>query len=493
MRSILAASLLLLMAPGCSGSAEDGVVDVAFIGTEEELSAEGLRLAPPGQHLRTAEAQGLVRLNEAGQLVPAIAERWIVTDDGASYIFRIREFDLPGGERLTAQAVRDSLVRTMARLSGTTLGLDLAKIADIRAMTGRVIEIRLESPMPGLLQLLAQPEMGLAVGEAAIGPMRRVEEDRAEGRIARVLLEAMPPEARGLPSLTDWAEGIQQVAVYAVPARTATEGFADDSFDIVFGGTIADLPLADSGPLSRGTIRLDSAVGLFGLDVTSAEGFLGQAENREAVAMAIDRTELLAPFNIGGWTPTTRIVAPELPGDNEAVTERWSDLSLDQRRARAAARVAQWRTASGQPVRLRIALPPGPGSDLLFSGLARDLAAIGVAAVQVAAGEPADLALRDRVARYAAPRWFLNQFNCRLSRGVCDEEADRLVALSVAADDASVEAALLAQAEQSLTATNLFIPLGAPIRWSLVRAGTPGFIENPWSIHPLFPLSRAPI
>ena len=46
---------------------------------------------------------------------------------------------------------------------------------------------------------------------------------------------------------------------------------------------------------------------------------------------------------------------------------------------------------------------------------------------------------------------------------------------------------------QTLLAANLYIPIGAPIRWSMVRAGLEGFSENPWNVHPLFPLSRAPI
>ena len=44
-----------------------------------------------------------------------------------------------------------------------------------------------------------------------------------------------------------------------------------------------------------------------------------------------------------------------------------------------------------------------------------------------------------------------------------------------------------------MLAENVFIPLGAPIRWSLVRGGLEGFDENAWAIHPLFALSQRPI
>lgn len=478
---------LALAITGCGGGVDDGVIDVAFIAPPSELATGGLRLAFAGQHLRAAQAQGLVALDPAGAVVPAIAERWIVTDDGSSYIFRIREFDLPDGSRLTAQMVRDKLATTLRRLDGTSLGLDLAKVRDIRAMTGRVIEIRLTSPMPDLLQLLAQPELGLMLDRTQVGPMT------AKRNGDTIELVAMPPDQRGLPGQEGWEELVAPVRVSAKSAEAAAKGFADGAYDLVLGGRIESLPLVNAGALSRGTIRLDAAVGLFGLDVVRPGGFLASAENREAVAMAIDRSALLAAFNIGGWIPTTRIVAPGLPGDERAVSERWSEMDMAARRSRAASRVSRWKGLNGGEVRLAIDLPEGPGSNLLFDALAKDLGQIGIRAERAGKGVRADLVLRDRVARFASPYWFLNQFNCRVSRQVCAEGADYLVGLAADSSDPAEEASYLAEAEQALTATNLFIPLGAPIRWSQARGDIVGFSENGWNVHPLFPLSRAPI
>ncbi|MDP4573592.1 ABC transporter substrate-binding protein [Qipengyuania sp. G39] len=486
MRSAFALLATILLA-ACSSGIDDGIVDVAFISSEEELDADGLRLGPAAQHVRAAQSQGLVALSANGAVVPAIAERWIVTDDGSSYIFRIREFDLPDGTRLTAQAVRDNLVAVLSRLEGTSLGLDLAKIREVRAMTGRVIEIRLRGSMPDLLQLLAQPELGLVLDGAQAGPMT------VRGEDGGVLLEAMPPESRGLPSQPDWDEGLAAVKISAVDARAATQGFAEGRYELVLGGHLASLPLADVGPLSRGTIRLDAALGLFGLDVQRRNGFLAEAENREALAMAIDRSTLMSAFNIGGWIPTTRIVSPDLPGDTGTVPERWEGQSIDERRGTASARVQQWRAGEADVPTVSIWLPEGPGSDLLFEALARDFATIGVASSRSANRREADLALRDRVARYGAARWFLNQFNCRVSAAVCLEDVDYLVGLGVDARNLAEEESYLAEAETALLAANTYIPLGAPIRWSLVRGEVDGFLENRWNVHPLFPLTRAPI
>lgn len=483
-RVVLILAVLVLAA--CSGRDDDGVLDVAFIGQPEDAFEQGLRIGPAAQLVRASTQQGLVRLNAAGEVVPGIAERWIVTDDGESYIFRITEFDLPNGERLTATMVRDSLRRTIARLDGTSLGLDLQKVAEIRAMTGRVVEIRLKSPMPGLLQVLAQPELGISADAARTGPMSAARDGDAW------LLEAMAPELRGQPSQPEWGEGMRAIRFQTVPAEQAAQGFQQNRYDLILGGRIQDLPRASTSTFSRATVRLDSAIGLFGLDVRQQRGFLADAANREAIALAIDRNAIASALGIGGWSASARIVPADLPGVAPS-PDRWEGLSLDQRRTRAAQRAAGWRASNGSAPSVSLALPEGPGSDLLFASLAKDLLAVGIVLERAAAESRADMVLRDRVARYAGPRWFLNQFNCSISPRICSEDVDFLVSLATDAANAEEEASYLLEAESTLAATNLYIPLGAPIRWTQTRSEVEGFSENPWGFHPLFPLTLAPI
>ena len=482
---ILLAAVLALAACGSRG--DDGIVDVAFIGEEQQLLTDGVRMSFGAQHVRAATREGLVSLDASGAVVPAIAERWIVTDDGSSYIFRLRDSAWPDGSEITGESVRDALRANLRALRGTTLGLDLMKVSEVRAMTGRVVEIRLSSPMPDFLQLLAQPELGLRNAGQSAGPMALTENDKV------LELLALPPEARGLPRTEDWEEEFRPVHVHALSARKATEAFAANEVEIVLGGRIANLPLADTGALARGTVRLEAALGVFGLEIINGSGFLGSRPNREALAMAIDRQALLAPFNIGGWIPTTRIVAPNLPADSDLVEERWTDLNLGQRQAVARQRVATWKGLTGEDVTLTVSLPEGPGSTILFRELARAYAPIGVKLERAKQGARAQLRLKDRTARYGAARWFLNQFNCDVIDGPCSPEADRLVAEATRAVDPVLRDELLAEAERLILAENYFIPFGAPIRWSLVRAGVEGFSENAWGMHPLFPLSQGTI
>ena len=478
--------LLALALAGC-WRGDDGPLEVAFIDSRDGLYAGGVRLSPGAQHLRAATGAGLVSLNAQGEAIPALADRWIVTDDGRSFIFRLRDGGWPDGRELTAESVRTALGEAIRRLDGTSLGLDLAPITDVRAMAGRVVEIRLSSPVPMLLQLLAQSELALIRGDGGSGDMQLSRDE------ATAVLAMKPPGARGIPAEADWEQYVRPVHLRAASAAQAVALFDDGALDLVLGGQVGALPLADTGPLSRGTVRLDPALGLFGLHVRRASGLLATAGGREALAMALDRPALIEPFGIGGWVPTTRVVAPGLPGDPGLVAERWPDRSLDGLRADAARRVAAWRGANGgAPARVTLAMGRAPGLDLLFRELAGQLATIGVRLERVPEGAAADLALVDRVARYAAARWFLNQFNCSLRNGMCSSEADRLVEQAVAETDQPARARLQADAEDELARANVYIPFGSPLRFSLVRGDVDGFAANAWAFHPLPPLAVIP-
>lgn len=477
----------LALSASCSPTGGGGPLEVAIIGEPDNLFQQGVRLSPAAQHIRAATHEGLVALDQGGQVVPAIAERWIITDDGLSYIFRLRDSTWPGGEEIAAEDIRAQLRSAIARLRGTSLGLDLGKVREIRAMTGRVIEIRLTAPMPDFLRLMAQPELGFARSGSGAGPMA-LSRDEETGR-AR--LTALPPESRGLPAREDWEAMARPVEVRGLAAGAAVQAFSRGDVDLVIGGTIVDFPQAEAGPLSRGTIQVDPTIGLLGLSVRRETGFMADPARREALSMAIDRTALIQAFGLGGWRQATWIVPPDAYGAAPYGTDRWNGASILDRREVAAARVAAWTSAApGREAVVRVALPDGPGSDLLLRQLSEAWRSIGVTTRRAAPGEAADLALRDTLARFTSPRWYLNQFNCAVANGICAPEADAIVRQSLGEKDMGRRDVLLAEAHSALVEREVYIPLGVPIRWSLVRASIRNYLPNPWGFHPLYPLSQ---
>lgn len=477
---------VLAAVSGCSRD-DDGEVVVGIVSSAESLYASGLRLSPAAQTYRAAIADGLVGLDENASAIPALAESWIVTDDGRSYIFRLRRGEWRGGEEISARSVAAALERRTIALAGTTLGRDLAIVDDVRAMAGRVIEIRLKAPMPQFLALLAQPELALADGPT---PRGRMEVERSG---QQAVLTPTSPDLLGLPVPRRWEDSVRPVRVVPVTAAEGVDLFAEGALDVMLGGTIASYPLAPSGTLTRGTIRVDAAQGLFGLRVMSERGFLALPQGREAVSMAIDREGLMESFNISGWVPRTTPVPQDLSSLDAEQRPSWLPMSLEERRDLARSRASQWRSRNGgAPMSFRISLPRGPGADRIMNALAGDLTSIGIALRRVGPGEPADLVLVDRVARYPAARWYLNQLSCGASKGACSALADSLVDEALEAGNAAEYARLMKDAEAELTNTEAFINFGQPLRWSLARGSVSGIAPNAAGYHPLPPLGVVP-
>lgn len=465
---------LIVLLGGCSRSQDDAI-------TVLMLDAD----RAGGEAIRSATTEGLVGFDAEGQVVPALADRWIVTEDGQSYIFRLRDGAWPDGSPLTGESASFALRQALAGARKTPLGVDLAVVDEVRAMAGRVVEIRLARPFPDFLQLLGRPELGLVRRGRGAGPMAV----RRQGAIA--FLTPLPPDRRGLPAVPNWAGQIHTLRVSGETARIAIQRFDDDRAVVVLGGTFDHWPELAEARLPSASVRVDPVIGLFGMAVDHHDGFMALAENREAVAMAIDREALATALRAPGWISTTRLVAPGAAAYDGLVAERWTGQPIAARQAIAAGRVARWRSRHGEIV-LRIALPRGLGSDVLFARLSQDLAAGGFRVERRREGEAADLRLVDVVATYPRADWFFAQLSCAARRRACSAAADAAYAAAREVGDPSARATALAAAEAQLTAANDFIPLGTPLRWSLVAPDTAGFVANRAGLHALFPLAIRP-
>ena len=290
---------------GCGG-AGTGPIQASAIGAPPQLLNPNLRnLDPPAAMLAEASAQGLVRFDAAGEIEPALAQSWIVSDDGLRYTFRIRRTQWADGSRVTAEQVAGRLRAAISRASRNPLKPVLGVVDEITAMTDEVLEISLKGPRPYLLQLLAQPEMTIALNGSGTGPYRR------EGIEEGVLRLAVPrPEEEGAED--DDRPRVPDILLRGDSAAFAVARFAAGEADYVSGGTIGNLAYARAADLPGSRLVFDPAVGLFGLAFEAREGPIENPDVRRALAMAVDRDALAEALGAPGLQARAALVPPGL-------------------------------------------------------------------------------------------------------------------------------------------------------------------------------------
>ncbi|HET8534699.1 MAG TPA: ABC transporter substrate-binding protein [Sphingomicrobium sp.] len=473
------AMALAVSAGGCDRKSE-GVIHVVVIGDQPQLAdpARG-PLSKPDQVLVDNAAQGLVQFDPRGQIVPGLGETWNVSDDGLSYIFRLANGTWPDGRKITADQVARMLRKLIAPGSRDPLKDAFGSVDDIVAMTDRVIEIRLSQPRPHLLQLLAQPEMGLVYAGQGTGPFSI---DKAKSKKAAIRL------TREVPTPDEEETKREQLDLTGAKAKEAIEAFVAGDADLVLGGTFVDLPFVARNKLPRRALQFDPASGLFGLVPARNSGPAANADIRRLLSQAIDREALVAALSVPGLVPRATVLEPALDNIADPLPPQWLATSLADRRPELAAS-ARKLFPQDKPAIIRIALPDGPGADILFNRLATDWGALGLKVQRAGDNAPADFTLIDEVAPSSSASWFLRRFRCGVVP-VCDAQIDEVLAAARTTSVLPQRSALLLDASRQIDSEQLFLPIAAPIRWSLVSARITSFAGNRFALHTLIGLEQ---
>jgi oligopeptide transport system substrate-binding protein len=470
---------LALVPAGCRQQPH-GAVKVTVIGNQPHVRDPAAGpLSAPDQVLLQNVAQGLVQFDASGNIIPGLAERWNVSDDGLSYIFRIAPAQWADGRDITAQQVARALKRYLGARSKDPIKDTVGAVEDVVAMTDRVIEIQLIAPRPNLLPLLAQPELAILRGGYGSGPFTLARDSKAELHLVR---EIAAPDGDARRS--------EEVLVSGAPASAAVTAFSAGKSDLVLGGTFADLAYAQRAKLPRNGLFFDPASGLFGLIPVGAAAGSADADLRKLLSQAIDRESLVAALGVPGLAPRATVLEPGLDGLPAPVAPAWSASPLADRIPALKAQVRRLYGASAS-LTIRVVLPSGPGGDLLLRELARDWGAIGFSVERGPGPGIATFALIDEVAPSSSPAWFVRRFRCG-AVAICDPDADQLMEAARTAQVPAQRYALLGQAAGKIDDAQLFIPLSAPVRWSLVSRRIQNFAGNRYARHTLTDLEQRP-
>jgi peptide/nickel transport system substrate-binding protein len=461
----------------CNRRGDGDPVLLSAIGPAPVLTDPARGTAPfPSELLRGAIAQGLVAFDASGQIEPGLAERWTVIDNGMSYIFRLRDAEWSDGRKVTAGDVVRVLRRQIAPGSRNPLAPYLTAIDEIVEMTPEVIEIRLKRPRPDPLKLFAQPAMGIF--------RERLSGGTGPYRVIGTRETAVTLRPTFDPARIDGDEIVepgpeQNVSIIGERASRAIARFVARQSDLVLGGSFTDWPLVPLAGVSPANLRIDPAAGLFGIAIVRRDGFLAEAQNRAALAQAIDRAAIVAAF-APGWAPAEQVLPEQLDSAAAPAAASWQLLSPADRRAAARAAVQRWKQDHPGDIRLSIALPDGPGATILYGFVAAGLRSIGITLDRVPQNATADLALVDAVAPYDSARWYLATA-CQ----ACADEVTAKLEAAREADTPADRARLIADADAALAQDQPFIVIARPLRWSLVALRLRAWQPNSRAWHPL--------
>ena len=256
--------------------------------------------------------EGLTRYNPDGTISPALAESWEISDDGTVYTFRLR----PGvtfhdGKEFTADDVKFSLDRARAEESVNAQKALFAGIEEVTVRDPLTVEVRLSGPSGGFLT-------NMAWGDAVI-----VAPETAE-------TNATNPVGTGPFRFARWLQGdrveLERNPSYWGPApalERATFRFISDptaAFAAMMAGDVDAFPvfpapenLAQFEADPRFEVIVGSTEGETILAMNHGSPELADARVREAIALAIDRQEIIDGAMFGFGTPIGTHFAPHNP------------------------------------------------------------------------------------------------------------------------------------------------------------------------------------
>lgn len=503
-------ALLLLAVAACAPDtqAEHGeTLRVDVVGSFDPKASRTV-LDGPRAVLNDSTQLGLVDLDSAGQIVPGLATSWRVNDDGLGIIFRLRPIKWPDGRNVLARDAVTTFRRIAAPDSQHPLKPMLDRIVNASAVgVGRksqaslgisdplptIVDVRLSTPQPALLQLLADQSTSI---------LRQGDFPPPLGAFTVINAVSRPLHLARNPGYFD-AGNVALAGVSLLPIDdpvAAIARFRRGETDVVIGNGIAGLGEARTVADQR-TLQLDPTYGVYGYLANTRRGPLADARVRRALTMVVDRTTLVQRlFAIPAMQPVNGITPPNLPGYPEQAQPVWANWLYIERLTEARRLLTEAGYGTNRPLKVEVIITDGREHRAVLDAVARDWAAVGVMIkpvvltpqylVESVASGAFTLALTERRAAVDSARFFLSPFSCRPGGSYCNRQADQLLRGRRTDLDPAARAVAIRQAEQLMVDDVPMIPLFTPVRWALVSTNVTGWTSNILGAHPLSRLNK---
>lgn len=475
----------------------------------------GLRTLDPHHAVSVAEHAavnalhlGLTQYDQSGALVPGLAEYWTLSEDGRTYTFVLKSgLTWSNGDPLVPEDVVAGFRRALNQENPSPFAAKLYPIVNAEAYRNGSMDTRQAlgvavAESGNVVVSLARRDFGflnvLAHPVAKPAPFRqpdRVADSKVSSGVFRlsrrdetgVVLE------NGSTRMTLYlreAESVQQMWAESV----RVENFVTAAFPII---------AVPQNSTRRSNVRFDGGDSLYGYAVNTTKAPLNTLEARHALAMAINRPELINRSQISDARPATQFVPPSAMTYEQPYRTPFAGLTFEEREAVAAALLSEQGYGVENRFTVKLRIPDGDVHADIASTVAGMWAKSGIDTEIVVAPLPEhwdaltrgdfDVAFASWPGPRNAPRPSLEplsqaggpwnwsryafpEFDSRLKRASQSQKADVRANQYREAEKALIE-------DQSLLALFFYRPL------ALVSQNVYGWQENDVGIHPLSSLS----
>lgn len=296
---------------GCStGGGDADVSQTLKIGFSAEPPGfkTGVDQGSANRQLTTLVRRGLLSYGPDGDVIPALAAEYEVSDDGLTYTFTLRpDLAFSNGNPLTAADVKRTFEFLAVPDNGAADQTSFANITGIETPDDTTVVLTLGEPQTALPKVIANPLNAIVPEEAVdadgvpIGAGPFMVTDYRKG--VSYTLEADPSYWDA-----DSVELEEIEMTFMADAQTRVKALVSGQVQF-----IDYVPAADYETLENADgVTLDTAHGLYGtLQFNLTEGPLAVPEVRQAIAYALDLEALNEVGTLGYGTSTGGLPIPE--------------------------------------------------------------------------------------------------------------------------------------------------------------------------------------
>ncbi len=315
-----AAALALALAACNPNQSDDGDGDNAneepfIVARTADIDGRDPATATAFQTVQTLDLvyETLIETGDDGELEPALATDWQVSDDGRTVTLTLRDgVTFHNGADLTAEDAKASLDRVLDPETGSVVASNLGNVEEIVAEDDTTLEVRLAQPDTALLNVLSlggtaildsEDISGGSVGREVngTGPFRW--ESWEQGQ--RVTLSANEGYWGEVPKL-------QTVELRVIPDESSIlSGMRSGSFHL---GVVTDPSVANQAG-DDVEVQSQPTLSYHVLQLNAARGPLQDVRVRQAIACALDRKQVVQQAYFGDGEVTGPITSPAFEYD----------------------------------------------------------------------------------------------------------------------------------------------------------------------------------